>query len=229
VVAADGSNSRLRDALGLLAKRKPLPDGCIRLLIEATAEERAQAGERKTIEYWSGSRRLLYTPCSAGDIYVALTMLDSDDVAKRVPVAKDEWRRSFPRLAPLIERLGERGRYDHFELIKVKTWSAGRVALIGDAAHALPPNIGQGGGCAMMNALSLAVYLDREAEIGAALAAWERNERPLTEHTQRVSYLYGLPTTWPPLLRSAALALAGRSKWLTRQRTRTANHRPTGT
>ena len=42
--------------------------------------------------------------------------------------------------------------------------------MIGDAAHALPPNIGQGGGCAMMNALSLAVYLDREDDVAAALA-----------------------------------------------------------
>ena len=62
----------------------------------------------------------------------------------------------------LIDRIGEQGRYDRFDLIKLKRWSAGRVALIGDAAHALPPNIGQGGGCAMMNALSLAVYLDRD-------------------------------------------------------------------
>ena len=58
--------------------------------------------------------------------------------------------------------------------------------MIGDAAHALPPNIGQGGGCAMMNALSLAVYLDRESDMPTALATWERDERPITEHTQRI-------------------------------------------
>ena len=40
VVAADGSNSRLRDGLGLLAKRKYLVDGCTRLLIDKTPEER---------------------------------------------------------------------------------------------------------------------------------------------------------------------------------------------
>ena len=101
--------------------------------------------------------------------------------------------------------------------------------MIGDAAHALPPNIGQGGGCAMMNALSLAVYLDRHKDVPAALAAWEQNERPVTEHAQRISHLLGLPTTWPPALRAFTLGLAGRSKWFSRQRTRTALHRPTGT
>jgi 2-polyprenyl-6-methoxyphenol hydroxylase-like FAD-dependent oxidoreductase len=229
IVGADGSNSRLRDSLGLLAKRKYLVDGCTRLLIDKTAEERGGTDGAKTIEYWSGTRRVLYTPCSESDIYIALTMLDSDVPAKTVPVDKVEWKYSFPRLEALIDRLGTQGRYDRFDLIKLKCWSAGRVAIVGDAAHALPPNIGQGGGCAMMNALSLAVYLEREREIATALEEWERNERPITEHTQRISHLLGLPTTWPPSLRAAALGIAGRSKWLIRQRTRTALHEPTGT
>lgn len=229
IVAADGSNSALRDTLGLLSKRKYLVDGCTRLLIPKTAEERSSADGATTIEYWSGSRRALYTPCSETDVYLALTMLDSDEVAKATPVRKDAWKAWFPHLEPLIDRIGEQGRYDRFDLIKLSRWSAGRAAVIGDAAHALPPNIGQGGGCAMMNALSLAVYLDREGDVPAALAAWERNERPVTEHAQRISYLLGLPTTWPPVLRAMALGVAGRSQWLVRQRTKTALHRPTGT
>ena len=229
IVAADGSNSALRDGLGLLSKRKYLVDGSTRLLIAKTPEERLSADGATTVEYWSGSRRVLYTPCSETDVYIALTMLDSDALAKATPVRKDAWGRWFPHLEPLIERIGDEGRYDRFDLIKLSRWSAGKVAVIGDAAHALPPNIGQGGGCAMMNALSLAVYLDREADVSAALATWECNERPVTEHAQRISYLLGLPTTWPPALRAMALGMAGRSKWLVRQRTRTALHRPTGT
>jgi len=229
VVGADGGNSRLRDSLRLLAKRKFLVDGCTRLLMGKTAAERTLTDGATTVEYWSGTRRVLYTPCSESEIYIALTMLDSDAAAKAVPVRKDDWKRWFPRLEALIERIGEQGRYDRFDLIRLKRWSAGHVAIVGDAAHALPPNIGQGGGCAMMNALSLAVYLQRESDVEAALATWERNERPLTEHTQRISYFLGLPTTWPPRLRAFALGMAGRSQWLTAQRTRTALHRPTGT
>jgi hypothetical protein len=41
--------------------------------------------------------------------------------------------------------------------------------------------------------------------------------------------MLGWPTTWPPSIRAKALALAGKSKWLVRQRTKTALHIPTGT
>ena len=174
IVGADGGNSRLRDALGLLSKRKYLVDGCTRMLMDKTETERAATDGAKTIEYWSGTRRLLYTPCSETDIYIALTMLDSDEAAKAVPVRKEEWKRAFPHLGALIDRIGKQGRYDRFDMIKLKRWSAGRVAIVGDAAHSLPPNIGQGGGCAMMNALSLAVYLEPAGDVANALETWER-------------------------------------------------------
>ena len=227
VIGADGANSRVRDSLGLMEKRKPLVDGCTRLLIRKP-RRRGQDGAT-TVEYWSGSRRVLYTPCSPTEVYIALTMLDSDETAKAVPVDRAAWKRWFPHLDALIERLGDEGRYDRFEYIRLRRWSAGRVAVIGDAAHALPPNIGQGGGCAMMNALAMAVYLDQEKDVPKALERGSGRSAPLTEHTQRISLMLGWPTTWPPFIRAKALALAGKSKWLVRQRTKTALHRPTGT
>ena len=227
VVAADGVNSRIRDSLGVLARRRFLPDGCIRALV--AKRDAAEATDGRTIEYWSGSRRLLYNPCSAAHLYLALTMLHADAPARALPLRKDLWQASFPRLAPFIERIGDEARYDRFEYIRLARWSSGRVAVIGDAAHAIPPNIGQGAGCAMMNALSLAVHLERGPTVEEALQAWERAERPLTDHTQRISLLFGMPAFWPPKLRELFYAVAARSKWLTAQRTRTARHIPMGT
>ena len=227
IVAADGVNSRIRDALGLVSHRRYLRDGCVRLLIPTQTPE--EGTDSRTIEYWSGSRRLLYNPCSTTHLYLALSMPHDDEQARSLPVDKAIWKQSFPHLGPLIERIGEDGRYDRFEYIRLKRWSSGRVAVIGDAAHAIPPNIGQGAGCAMMNALSLAVFLDRGTDIPAQLNAWEQAERPLTNHTQRISLLYGMPTFWPPRLRTLFYSIVGRSRWLTQQRTRTARHIPTGT
>ena len=51
VVAADGINSRLRDALHLMRKRVALVDGAIRMLIPRLAEETQTEEGRKYIEH----------------------------------------------------------------------------------------------------------------------------------------------------------------------------------
>jgi 2-polyprenyl-6-methoxyphenol hydroxylase-like FAD-dependent oxidoreductase len=227
VVAADGVNSRIRDGLGLVSQRRYLPDGAIRILVPKV--DRGEASDGRTIEYYSGNRRFLYNPCNTEQLYLAMTMRHDDAGARAVPIDKALWIRSFPHLEPLINRIGDVARYDRFEYIRLRRWSAGRVAVLGDAAHAIPPNIGQGAGCAMMNALSMAVFLERSSEVPEALTAWERAERPLTNHTQRISLLFGMPAFWPPRVRALFYGLAAKSKWLTAQRTRTARHIPTGT
>jgi 2-polyprenyl-6-methoxyphenol hydroxylase-like FAD-dependent oxidoreductase len=229
IVAADGTNSKIRDSLGLVARRRYLPDGAIRILIDKTPEEMVSGDGGTTIENWSGSRRILYTPVSETEVYIALTMLHSDEAGRRVPIDRATWKQSFPHLSGLVDRFVDNGHYGRFEYTRLKSWSAGHVVVLGDAAHALPPNIGQGAGCSMMNGLSLAYYLDREKDLATALKTWEARERPITEHTQRMSVFFGLATTWPAPLQRLFFSLAGRSALIGEMRTRTARHHPTGT
>jgi len=175
VVASDGLNSRVREALGLLAFRMPLGYGAVRMLVPRASDDLDDPQDRpKYIEYLSGTRRILYTPSSTTDLYVALCCEDVDVQARAVPVDPDLWCASFPHLSRLVRRLGDAGRWDTFELLKLRRWSEGRVAILGDAAHAMPPYLGQGGGCALMNALSLAVHVsENRDDLHTALADWE--------------------------------------------------------
>src|SRR5256885_2419045 len=113
VVAADGVNSRIRDGLALVRERRYLRDGCIRVLIPTRSAE--EGLDSRTIEYWSGHRRLLFNPCSATHLYLALSMPHDDTAGRALPVNKTLWTQSFPRLRELIERIGDDGRYDRFE------------------------------------------------------------------------------------------------------------------
>jgi 2-polyprenyl-6-methoxyphenol hydroxylase-like FAD-dependent oxidoreductase len=73
--------------------------------------------------------------------------------------------------------VGADGRWDLFEYVVLHRWSAGRVAIVGDAANAMSPNTGQGAGTAGMNALSLAVFASEAATVEEGLAGWEARER----------------------------------------------------
>jgi 2-methyl-3-hydroxypyridine 5-carboxylic acid dioxygenase len=94
------------------------------------------------------------------------------------------WEACFPEFASALRLIGSRGRHDVYETTRLDTWSVGRVAVVGDAAHAMPPQLAQGACCAMMNALSLAQFVSDGSEITPALQRWEAQERHLTDHTQ---------------------------------------------
>lgn len=66
---------------------------------------------------------------------------------------------------------------DIYELPALPTYTAGRIALIGDAAHAMTPNLGQGG----CQALEDAVVLARLAGEPDGLARYDRERRPRTQ------------------------------------------------
>lgn len=228
VVAADGVYSLVRDSIGLVRRRRTLPDGAIRVLVPRTAEERTSETGQKAIEYWSGRRRIFCSACSQEEVYLAFMLPADDREGIRVPVNHETWIRSFPFLEDTIRRVGEEGRWDRFEFIELHRWAASRVAVVGDAANAMSPNTGQGAGTAAMNALSLAVFVSEARTIEEGLAAWEARERPLTEHTQRVAGIWGRLAHWPATIRTPILRYGARSRWLMSHRQRAAHHIPTG-
>lgn len=228
VIGADGINSKVRDSLDLMMYRKPLGYGAVRMMIKRDSADAPVEDLPRYIEHFSGSRRILYTPASETDLYIALCASVEDEAAYRTPVDTALWTESFPHLASLIARFGDAGRWYAFEVLKLKTWSKGRVAILGDGAHAMPPYLGQGGGCALMNALGLAVALDEHADVSEALAAWEARERPLTEHTQDTAERLGDMNYWPDDVRSQVLKITGKCAPLGAERMKTALHIPTG-
>jgi len=53
-------------------------------------------------------------------------------------------------------------------------WYKGRVALLGDAAHATTPHLGQGAGMAIEDSIVIAEELAAKADIATALAAYQQ-------------------------------------------------------
>jgi 2-polyprenyl-6-methoxyphenol hydroxylase-like FAD-dependent oxidoreductase len=116
--------------------------------------------------------------------------------------------------------------------VKCRSWSQGRVVVVGDAAHGMAPNLGQGANMTFTNAVSLAAAVTEGSDVASALRSWETRERPLTEHVQRWSHGYGtVVSKWPAPalpLRGPLLQMATAIPWVDNQLNRAARHRPVG-
>ena len=213
IVAADGVYSRLRESLYATRILDYGIEAGIRMLIEH------EAGDSEDIitEYWNGPWRLLYNPCTDGQNYIFLSAPIEDERGRRIPIDRDFWRETFPLQQDLISRFREDGRWDRIAYVRCRAWSDGRVAILGDAANGMPPNLGQAANMAFTNAMALATIVTEGQNVEKSLVQWETVARPLTEHVQWWSYVYGyILGKWPAdslSLRGDMIKMLAKTSW----------------
>jgi 2-polyprenyl-6-methoxyphenol hydroxylase-like FAD-dependent oxidoreductase len=103
-------------------------------------------------------------------------------------------------------------RHDIYRLPELDSYARGSVVLLGDAAHAMTPNLGQGGGQALEDAIVLAAAVSRTRDLSAALAHYDHQRRPRTQAmsraaTRQLRFGQQLHAPIAVTLRNAAVAL----------------------
>ena len=95
-------------------------------------------------------------------------------------------------LRSLLERATVWQRWSLYRLAPLKNFSAGRVVLIGDAAHPVLPYLAQGAALAIEDAFLLAQSLEASSDdLAEAFQLYEKPRRARIARVQDLSRRYG--------------------------------------
>jgi 2-polyprenyl-6-methoxyphenol hydroxylase-like FAD-dependent oxidoreductase len=92
---------------------------------------------------------------------------------------RDEVETLWPELRSLLEGIvdcAQLARANYRDAVLTR-WHRGRLVLLGDAAHAMSPQLGQGVNMALMDALALRDALRAQPTVDAGIAQYERIRR----------------------------------------------------
>jgi 2-polyprenyl-6-methoxyphenol hydroxylase-like FAD-dependent oxidoreductase len=184
VVGADGAASTVRAGgnFGAVARATGARYG--RALVPGAGHELGWG------EYWTplglfGTAPLgddstyLYLDATAPPVARALAQRDLEGFRR-------EWAAALPLATAALAGLGGLDGLLVNEVVRVdcRRWVDGRLVLVGDAAHAMAPNLGQGANSAIVDAVVLAAELAAAQPLPQALGRYAARRRPAVGRVQ---------------------------------------------
>ena len=187
VIGADGIHSQVRKEVFGEVEKKYMGYRSHRLVMENVA------GARCFTEYLGRGQRIGLVPIGEHRLYVWTTYNSPRDERAAPDLGRQFRQFTAPELVRLFSALPRPDSIITTEIEELwcESWFRKNIVLLGDAAHALTPNIGQGAGMAMEDAAILADVLAEELAAGGkiedALGRYERRRKPRVETVMRIS------------------------------------------
>ena len=194
LVGADGIHSVIRRALFPDVALRYSGQTCYRGI--ATMELPPSLA-RTCWEVWGGESRFGFSALGSRQVYWFAPMTAPAGSAEREETLSEQLAEryaGFPAPIPdIIERtpVAETIRTDLYDFLPCTRWWQGRVILLGDAAHAMTPNLGQGGAQAIEDAFLLAHKLSSYGIISEAFREYERLRMPKVRRMVHTAWRYG--------------------------------------
>jgi 2-polyprenyl-6-methoxyphenol hydroxylase-like FAD-dependent oxidoreductase len=196
LIGADGLSSAVRSAL--FGPEKPRYGGYTAWRAIARFDlERLTPGET-----WGCGRRFGQWGMTGGRAYWYATQTvpegQGDPPQGRKQGLIDLFRGWHAPIEELIEATDESAilRNDVYDRPPLPRWSVGRATLLGDAAHPMTPDMGQGACQAIEDAVVLADCLRDAEDVTSALLAYEARRIPRTRRVVKASREAGWIGQW---------------------------------
>ena len=207
LVGADGIHSRVREQLFPGVKLRYSGQTCFRGVSEFALPDGLASTCR---EIWGGRNRFGFSAVGPRQVYWFAPQLSPPGVEDSIDLRMDRLLnsyREFPSPVPEIlaaANAGDTIRTDLFDFPPISSWSRNNVVLLGDAAHAMTPNLGQGGAQAIEDAFVLAEQFEKAESITQAIGSYERIRMPRVNWIVKTAWSFGQMAHWQnPLARWA--------------------------
>lgn len=212
-IGADGNTSAVRSFLfpgeaprfnGQVAFRALVPDELVPAAIR----------QRQLAMYPAPRRYLLHYPLRRGRLMNVIGCGQSaswQEEGWSIPATNEEFAEHYSDLAPdlldLIRSIPPGGlfKWGLRDREPLSTWSAGRVTMLGDAAHPMTPFLGQGACLALEDALLLGRAFAAATTINEALRRYEAARKTRGTNVQLWSREEGMALQDPTRRRRTAL------------------------
>lgn len=199
VVGADGIHSVLQRHV-VVEPRPPVFSGRVAYRGVLPADRLPDWPRRDAI-LWNGvGKHFLTFPVRAGELRNYVGFIPADEQMRESwsapgdPAAlADEFSGWDPQLGALLRQVDTTFRWGLYDRDPLPQWTRGRLTLLGDAAHAMLPHMGQGANQAIADGMALAALIrDLDAaDLPDALIRYEQLRRDRTALIQRGSRANG--------------------------------------
>lgn len=170
-------------------------------------------------EAWGSGKRFGFSQLGEGQIYwfVAINAPEGQLVGRKKEHVLQQLQGWHAPIEQVVQATDEQAILNHdiYDRKPLPTWSKGRVVLLGDAAHPMLPNLGQGGAQAMEDAYVLAGCLKEVSDVSLnrirnALASYEAIRIPranrVVQQSRRMARMVQMDNS--VMLRARNLALS---------------------
>ena len=188
VIGADGENSRVRQALQIPTRVREYPDHFLFMLVQPVDVLRLEARQ-----YLARGRMVGFFPTREATyiFYGCPGSVFKELRAQGLESFKSDLAKIFPDVSDSLGNLRSWDDVAHISprRIDVDSWVANRVALLGDAVHALDPSWAQGANMSLQDAVALGNTIERCYELddfsATILKAYEGERRKQAEFVQK--------------------------------------------
>lgn len=197
LIGADGMWSRIRDAV--VADGKPRVSGHIAYRAVLKREDVPPHLWSDDVLLWGGEKaHLVHYPLRRGELFNLVAVFHSNkydegwntfgDTAE----LQDRFSQAVPQVRELLGKIETWKMWVLCDREPVKTWSEGRVTLLGDAAHPMLQYLAQGAGQAIEDAVVLGAALDHaDGDPETAFQLYQEKRYLRTGRVQLTARFYG--------------------------------------